>query len=168
MHETADTRARLTHAITDLDDALHRTRPERVAAATLDPTSDMWHLLGPPPSTRGGLNAWCGIAEHLTTHHDTHPTHRVAVDRMLEDLGGWDRSRWFDRSGYPPQDRATTLVRDAGRIISVASQLDPTVAPDPLADGERWQPAVETASRTLAVERRQQTVEHDLGFDLGL
>ena len=56
----------------DLYDALDHTRPERIVAATTDPTHDLWTSLGPPPTTRGGLAAWCGIAEQLETWNDRH------------------------------------------------------------------------------------------------
>ena len=46
------------------------TRPERVVAAAIDPTNELWRSIGPPPTTRGGLAAWCGIAERVETERD--------------------------------------------------------------------------------------------------
>jgi hypothetical protein len=37
----------------------------------------------------------------------------------------------------------------------------------PLADRDRWQQTDETATRALSVEQRRQTIEHDVGLDLG-
>ena len=76
-------RSRLTAAIHDLDTALDLTRPERVAAAATNPRSDPWRILGPPPHTRGGLAAWCGIAEHIEAQHDRDAT-AITVRREVE------------------------------------------------------------------------------------
>jgi hypothetical protein len=162
MDETADARAQLERAITDLDGALHRTRPERVAAATLDPLSEPWQALGPPPHTRGGLNAWCGIAEHLTAHNDTNPTRRDPTGRTDGDRE-LNLAFRLDLIAGPRWDQQTALVDHADRIITIASRLDPTPPPDPLADRDHWQTTVEIAMGAESVARRRP-IEHDLGL----
>jgi hypothetical protein len=169
MGTTADERTRLTHAITDLDDALHRTRPGRIAAATVDPTSPLWDTLGPPAPHSGGLAAWCGLAEQLETRSDAgaltphrsdlrhgSTDERTVVANHLNLLSG---GRW---------KRPSTLAARADDIIATAGRLDSSPAPDPLADRARWHPTVEHAVHTLTIERHQRTVEHDLGLGLSV
>ena len=90
-------------------DALDHTRPERIVAATTDPTHDLWTTLGPPPTTRGGLAAWCGIAEQLETWNDRHPTptERTAPSKTpwLKDPTRARRQPSARRTHCPPQQR---------------------------------------------------------------
>jgi conjugative relaxase-like TrwC/TraI family protein len=161
IEATTEPRTRLSHAIDDLDGALDRTRPQRVVAATLDPSSDFWRLLGPPPSTRGGLAAWCGIAQQLTAHADANLTVSARLPRAGDDI---DYVARLDRLSGPRWDRPTTLVEHAGRIINIASRHDPTPARDQLDDRADWQDTVARAIQTLAIEHRRPAIEHDLGL----
>jgi conjugative relaxase-like TrwC/TraI family protein len=163
VQATAEPRVRLSNAIDDLDDALSRTRPGRVAAAAADHTSVLWAVLGVPPTTRGGLAAWCGIAEQVTAYADLHA--------FSDDGGhaprGRDEIDWIarlDRLAGPRWDRPASLVEHADRIITTAARLDTSPAPEPLRDRARWRPCVEHAIQDLAIERCHRGIEHDLGL----
>jgi conjugative relaxase-like TrwC/TraI family protein len=160
MQATAEPRTRLTHAIDDLDDALAHTRAERVAAAVVDPTNELWDLLGAPPSTRGGLAAWCGIAQQVTAHNDLHAG---VADRPRtgDDI---DYVARLDRLSGPRWDRPATLVEHADRIIAAASRLDPLPAADPIPDGVRWEATVEHAIQHHALEGRHRTIGRGIGL----
>jgi conjugative relaxase-like TrwC/TraI family protein len=160
IEATAEPRTRLTNAIADLDAALDHTRPERVAAAALDPAHALWDLLGPPPPTRGGLAAWCGIAHQVTAHHDLHP----AGDDRLRTSYDIDYIARLDRLSGPRWDRPSTLVDHTDRIIATACQLDPRPSTDPTHDPNHWQTTVERAIHQLAIEHRHHTIERGLGL----
>ncbi|MCU1448498.1 MAG: traA, partial [Acidimicrobiales bacterium] len=139
MTATTDERARLTSDIGDITGALDHTCPERVVAAVTDPTSELWHRLGPPPPTRGGLAAWCGIAQRVEAHLDRQS---LATPTLVSVV---DNARW---------------------IVERASRLDPTPAHQPTEDQGTWQAALEEASRVLAVERPRLAVDHGIGIEL--
>ncbi len=160
---TADERACLTAGIRDLDDALDNSRAERVVAAATSPTSEAWRVLGAPPSTRGGLHAWCGIAERLETRRDRH----ADVDHQDETLGGRGGATRCDRSVAGLDAAAyqsAALVDRAPEIINAAGRLDPTPSRTPLRDPTAWRRAVVAADRALALERQAPTL--DCGLDL--
>ena len=145
MRDTANQRAQLTAAINDLTDALDHTRPERVAAAALDPSNQLWRTLGPPSSTRGGLNAWCGIAERIEAARDGDG---LANNWKRDDL------------------ETTLLLRNAPAILELAGQLDPTSARDPLADRARWRPILDAAVQPQLAQPTAATIDHGLGLEL--
>jgi hypothetical protein len=164
MRATADQRAHLTTALTDIGDALDISRAERVAAATRDSGNELWRTLGPPPATRRGLAAWCGIAERIEAWHDQHPDtrlpdhHAPGADDLL-DLRL--RLHLADR-----RHGIAGLVERAPAIIDRASQQDLSPRPAPLEDRAIWQQAVDAADRALAVEQATRSVERGLGIDL--
>jgi hypothetical protein len=80
-------------AADDLDDAVDRTRRERVVAAAIDPTHELCARLGQPPLTWGGLAAWCGIAEQVTAHNDRH----ARAESSERSRAGPDRIDWSAR-----------------------------------------------------------------------
>jgi hypothetical protein len=148
MGETAIDRSDLSRAVEDIESALSATRLERVAAAALDPTHHLWTDLGPPPHTRGGLSAWCGIAERVETENDrglvqgTRPAYTYDFDEL--DLV----------SDYAPE------------IIETAGRLDPSPARHPLDDRASWQRAVEAGSQTLVIEGPELTIDRGIGIEL--
>ena len=140
--ETADERARLSTAIDALDAALTATRPERVAAAAIDPTNVLWNSIGSPPPTRGGLAAWCGIAERIETEQD-----HAQPKRRTDDL--------------------SSFLEHAHQIIDSASRLDPTPARDALVDRALWQPALAAGTDLVAEHARSAPEEEqELGLEL--
>jgi len=141
---TAHERARLSTAIDDLDTALNATRPARVAAAAMDSTNELWNSIGPPPSTRGGLAAWCGVAERIETDRD-HAQPNLGTNRRTDDLG--------------------TILEHANQIIDAASRLDPTPTRGSQVDRSLWQPAL-AAGSNLVAEHAQPTVEQGLELEL--
>ena len=155
-------RTQLTQAVSDIYDALDSTRPDRVAAAVTDPTNELWTTLGPPPTTRGGLAAWCGIAERLEAWNDQHPllppgTHDASKTPSLNE------QRSLVDSHRP--DELTALLYNTSEVIDKASRIDPSPAAS-RNDRTSWQPILETAQRVLAAERPLPRVEHDLGLEL--
>ena len=142
--DTAHGRARLSSAIDDLDAALNATRPERVAAAAIDPNNELWNSIGPPPPTRGGLAAWCGIAERIETEQD-HAQPNRSTHRRTDDLG--------------------TVLEHANDIIDAANRLDATAARSALVDRSLWQPAL-AAGTNLVAEHARPAPEQGLGLEL--
>ena len=140
--DTADERARLSSAIDDLDAALTATRPERVAAAAIDPTNELWNSIGPPPTTRGGLAAWCGIAERFETERD-HAQPNLGTHHQTDDLAH--------------------VLEHANQIIGAASRLDPTPTRGTIVDRSLWQPALAAGSALIA-EPAQQVLEQGVGL----
>jgi conjugative relaxase-like TrwC/TraI family protein len=164
MRATADQRAHLTTALTDIGDALDITRAERVAAATRDPGNELWRTLGPPPASRGGLAAWCGIAERIEAWRDQHPDTRLPDHHApgADDLADLRlRLHLADR-----RHGIAGLVERAPAIIDRASQQDLSPPRAPLEDWAIWQQAVDAAHRALAVEQATRSVERGLGIDL--
>ncbi|MDQ6794447.1 MAG: hypothetical protein M3067_06465, partial [Chloroflexota bacterium] len=148
MGETAVERSDLSRAVEDVESALTATRPERVAAAALDPTHHLWTDLGPPPQTRGGLAAWCGIAERVETKND-----RGLVQAT--------------RAAYVHDFDEFDLVSDyAPEIIETAGRLDPSPARHPVDDRASWQRAVEAGSQTLVIEGPELTIDRGIGIEL--
>lgn len=165
MRATADQRAHLTSAVADIGDALDISRPERVASATRDPDSELWRTLGPPPTTRGGLAAWCGIAERVEAWRDQHPSTRLLGPRVSS---AYDLADLRVRLRLHPdhrRDRIAVLVERAPAIIDHASQLDPNPPRLPLEDRAAWQPAVDAADRALALEQAR-SINRGLGIEL--
>ncbi|MGO9874559.1 MAG: hypothetical protein ACLPVY_12225 [Acidimicrobiia bacterium] len=140
---TADRRDNLTKAIKDLDIALAVTRPERVIAAAIDPANELWRSIGPPPATRGGLAAWCGIAEQVETERDRGRPN-LGTRRVNDDLGA--------------------VLGHAHEIIDAASRQDPTPTHRTPVDPSLWQPRL-AGSRRIT-EPTQQTLEQGVGLEL--
>jgi conjugative relaxase-like TrwC/TraI family protein len=148
---TGGQRRELEAAIHDTTAALDHTRPQRVATAALDPTSHLWDTLGPPPPSRGGLAAWCGIAQQLETIND----HELGQPQQVP------------AAFYTPQERHTaSLLAEATGIIATAHHLDPTPARDTLQDQATWQPALEAATQHVAERRPTREIDHGLGIGL--
>jgi hypothetical protein len=141
LRETSREREQFSAATRDLADALDRTRPERVVGATLDPADSLWTMLGPPPPTRGGLNAWCGLAQQIV----------AAADQRSDALA--------------PHELGT-VVTHAPEIIELASDLDPGTAPNALADRPRWQQSLHATVDVLTAERPTPVLEQGLGLEL--
>jgi conjugative relaxase-like TrwC/TraI family protein len=166
MRATAHPRAHLTSAVADIGDALDITRAERVAAATRDPSNELWQTLGPPPVTRGGLAAWCGIAERIDAWRDQHP------DTPLPDHhapGADDCAEVRLRLHLHRADRRhemAALARRAPAIIDHASQFDHGPPTRPLEDRTAWQPTVDAADRALTVEQTARSMDRGLGIEL--
>jgi hypothetical protein len=57
--DSAPARRALESALTQLDDALDHTRPDRVRALADKPPSDLVERLGRPPSSPAGGAVWC-------------------------------------------------------------------------------------------------------------
>jgi len=131
--DSADERARLSTAIDALDAALAATRPARVVVASTDATNELWNSIGPPPPTRGGLAAWCGIAERIETEQD-HAQPNLGTKRRTDDLA--------------------TILEHANDIIDVANRLDPIPARGSGVDRSLWQPTLAAGSNLVAQHAR--------------
>jgi conjugative relaxase-like TrwC/TraI family protein len=122
---SAGRRQDLATATDDLQDALIRTRGQRLQDAVNDPSHELWSVVGPPPMDPGGLTAWYGIADAYEAWIDHRPPNNVRVDRLLGEpthpnLGlrpSNARDQW---------NRVATLVDHHEEIISMARELNPT------------------------------------------
>lgn len=166
MRATADERAHLTSAVADIGDALDITRSERVAAATCDPTSELWQTLGPPPATRGGLAAWCGIAERVEAWRDQHPDTRPSAHRPPSAADYADLRLGLRLHLAHQRDGIAALVERAPAIIDHASQLDHSPPGPPLEHRTAWQPTVDAADHALALEQPVRSIKRGLGIEL--
>jgi len=141
----ADARDSLTNAINDLDTALAVTRPERVIAAAIDPTNELWTSIGPPPATRGGLAAWCGIAERVEAERDRGQPN-LTTCRVTDD----------------PRDCPRTRTRDHRRREPTGSDHDTRLACRPVALAararRRLRPRRRTRTRSPGTRRRTRVV----------
>lgn len=163
--KSAEERDRLTRAVKDLDDALASTRAQRVAAAAVDPASELWQSLGPPPETRGGLAAWCGIAERLDTWTDRRSSTTSRLDRFAprsHPLLGPRPSVSDDREW----DAVSTLLDHSAELVRSASRRDPGPPGRLLEDQDLWQPAVKVAADSIQVEHRTRAITHGSGIEL--
>ncbi len=161
MARTARSHARLTDAICDLDLALDLTRPQRIAAAVTDPSSDLWSHLGPPPTTRGGLAAWCGIAERLETGNDRNvaPTSVTSGAASRRRLQPGALLRDVSRNG----ERAE-LLDNAQAIMEAAGAHDPAPARGAIPDRTQWQDILERVHDALP--RRSAGLDVTMGIEL--
>ncbi len=164
MHDTADQRARLTQAINDIDHALTTTRPDRVAAAALDPTSELWATLGPPPDSRGGRDAWCGIALELEAWRDRPPNPEPWIDERLGEPTHPLLGTRPARHGRDQWEHLATLLDHTDDILDTAHRLDPT-PPTGRADPADWQHTLQRAT-PLIIEPDQPGIDHGLGLSI--
>ncbi len=161
--DTAHDRAALTNSINDLDAALAATRPERVAAAALNPTHKLWQLLGPPPATRGGLAAWCGIAERIEDLRDRGASPDGWIDHV-PDACAHPMLGLRPALGRESDDLARVLS-SARELVDAASRLDssPTTTHG-FVDRSKWQATLRAADDALAT--KQRAVDYSLGLEL--
>ncbi len=160
---TAADQARLTNCINDLDAALAATRPERVAAAALDPRNKLWQVLGPPPATRGGLAAWCGITERIEDWRDR----GASPDRWIDHVPD---ARGHPMLGLRPcalgreSDDLARVLSTARELIDAASRLDPCPTRKGFVDRSNWLTTLRAAERALPT--KQPALDHSLGLEL--
>jgi hypothetical protein len=163
--ETADKRSRLSNAIAEIDDALVATRPGRVMAAAANPASALQATLGPPPTTRGGLAAWCGIARRLEAWQDYRPDSKSVLDgfgrRVHPVLGPRP-----DMGGGRQWDEVAVVLRNAPELIRAAGGRDPGPAVAPFDDQVVWEDALKAAGRVIAAEMATRAVSRGHGIEL--
>jgi hypothetical protein len=127
---------------------------------------ELWRTLGPPPVTRGGLAAWCGIAERIEAWRDQHPDtslpdhHAPGADEFA-DLRLRLRLHLADR-----RHGMAALAKRAPAIIDHASQFDDGPPTPALEDRTAWQPTVDAADRALTVEQAARSMDRGLGIEL--
>jgi hypothetical protein len=107
---TAPERRNLITDLTVIDDALERTRPQRVLEALDRAASWQVELLGAVPRTSAGRAVWCDAAHRLETHLDHHagaqPGWRQVCDAVADTpelCALADRHLHVDRLGGPQQ-----------------------------------------------------------------
>jgi conjugative relaxase-like TrwC/TraI family protein len=152
MDATSEQRRQLEARIHDAAAALDGTRIQRIADAALDPTNQLWETLGPPPPSRGGTAAWCGIAEQLETINDHHA---AIADRQVP------------AAFYTSQERqVAALLAYAADIIDTANRLDPRPTLHPLQEQALWQRALESAAQHLSAQRPPPAIDDDRSLGL--
>lgn len=166
MRATAPDRTRLNAAIEDLEAALDHTRPERIRAATTDPTSTLWTTLGPPPRTPGGLAAWCLLAEQLEAWDDRPPETDEWPDRLLREPTHPVLGRRPNRDGRDVWNRLVVLLDNWDPIKAAAERLE-SHSTGITAEPETWRLAIDTAAES-AVERSGVAMPRADDLGLGL
>ena len=121
LEATKDERTELRRTLREIDAALEDTRVERVLALAHDDSPPFYLLesLGEVPLSRGGQQAWCGLAIEIERYRDRH-----AVTNEFMALGA-DPECEVQRLPDKNWNRVNDLIRDADAIIEVAHELDP-------------------------------------------
>jgi hypothetical protein len=102
-------RKELDATLAQVDAALDRTRPDRVAAFADDPPDYLVAPIGPVPDTRAGRAGWCHDALDI----------EAAVDRNEGRIPAW--SGWSQQT-----DRASHEIAVADRVLEASSdRADP-------------------------------------------
>jgi conjugative relaxase-like TrwC/TraI family protein len=140
----APERRNLVTELAVIDDALERTRPQRVLEALDRPASWQVELLGPVPRTVAGRAVWCAAADRLETHLDHHTGAEPGWRQVCDD------------------------VADAPQLCALAARYLPV---DRLGGPQQWTRAAERAGELHLANR--EPVPHELGdcgigLDLGL
>ncbi len=124
---TAPERRRLTTDLAVIDDALERTRPQRVLEALDRPASWQVELLGPVPRTPAGRAVWCDAAHRLETHLDHHAGAEPGWRQVRNDVADTpercalaDRHLHVDRLGGPQQWARATERADELHLAHLA------------------------------------------------
>jgi hypothetical protein len=137
--------AELEQAFTDVDGVLDRLRADRVIemASGHEPRTHVKAILGEPPASLAGRQAWCALAYEIETYRDHHPD---AVGHEYEDgvhaAIGPSPSSLSDRT---PWDHLARRIADGAEIIVVAGALPFENQPDRLGGPEQWSERVNRA-----------------------
>ncbi|HSH61568.1 MAG TPA: hypothetical protein VK988_18360, partial [Acidimicrobiales bacterium] len=155
---TADRRQELSQAVADLDDALQRSRPERVQALAgqeITP-AHLVHALGPLPEGPGPRAVWCALAEEVEQFRDRHPGREV--DEEVD--------RWRQPDVHADQEGLHDLLDRAPELIAVGKHL--SIEADPLRDlsPQGWA-AQRGQAEALAPRLPEPALEQSLGMVLG-
>ena len=130
--------ADLEQAVGDVDGALDRVRVERVIAMACGNESRMHavRMLGEPPPSVAGRQAWCALAYEIETYRDHHPN--VAghehEERVQARTGPWPSSLCDRRPG----EYLARRITDGAEIIAVADALPIEEQTVGLGGPERW------------------------------
>jgi conjugative relaxase-like TrwC/TraI family protein len=129
--DVAGERKESNTSLAQIDAALDRTRPDRVAALADNPPEYLLARIGPPPQTAAGQAVWC--------HH------ALDIEATLDRNGG----RSPAQAGWSPQiDRARHQITVADRVLQAGSDQ-----PGP----SEW---AELAERAGAVLDQVRLLEH--------
>jgi hypothetical protein len=134
MADLAPQRKQLGLRLAQIDAALERTRPDRIAAIADNPPEHLVSRIGPAPRTPAGRAVWCHHALDIET----------AVDRSDGRSPGW--------SGQSQQ------AREARRQIAVADRVL-RVATDRLRPSE-WAELAQQAGAVLDQARRAERIRN--------
>ena len=157
--------ADLEQSVADVDRALERVRAERVIAMERGdvPRSHVVGLLGEPPSSVPGRQAWCALAYEIETYRDHHPIaigheHEEGVHAAIGPCPSWlsDRMSW---------DHLTRRIGDGAGVVVLADSLSVQEQPGlggPARWSERLDHAFEVWGAVVALERDSPS----LGIDL--
>ena len=104
LAQTHHSRAELASEFEAVDDALNRTRPDRVQALSQAPSDQLLDLLSVPPQTVAAQNLWPRLADIVETHLDRHPPHGPPWHALCGDLRA---ARKLMTDPPPPLDRPT-------------------------------------------------------------
>jgi hypothetical protein len=156
----------LEGAVTDISNALDHTRPARVLAMLHAENLPVYltGVLGAPPETVAGRQAWCGLAWEIESYRDSHP----AAVRHESDVGPQAAL------GRCPEhySETHTWVHLAGRIaggndiVAAAGSMTADDLTAELGDVRCWAARLHAAEKVLGADRVLTTLER--GIDLGL
>ena len=143
----------LEQAFADVDGALDRLRADRVIAMASghEPRTHVVAIVGEPPASLAGRQAWCALAYEIETYRDHHPEapgreHENGVQAAT----GPSPSSLSDRTTW---DHLARRIADGAEIIAVAGALLVEEQPDRLGGPERWSERL-----NIAFEAREAVV----------
>jgi hypothetical protein len=149
--------ADLEQAIADVHGALERLRAGRVIdmASGHEPRVHVVAVLGDPPPSVAGRQAWCALGFEIETYRDHHPDavgheHQEGVQAAI---GPWPSSL----SDGATWDHLARRVADGAEIIAIADAIPLEDEPDRLGGPERWSErlnhAFEARDAVVALDR---------------
>ncbi len=149
--------ADLEQSFADVDGVLDRLRTDRVIdmASGHAPRMHVVAMLGEPPPSIAGRQAWCALAYEIETYRDHHPDaggheHEDGVRAAI----GPSPSSLSDRTAW---DHLVRRIAHGAEIIAVADGLPLDDEPDRLGGPERWSErlnrAFEARDAVVALER---------------
>ncbi len=149
--------ADLEQAVADVEGALERVRVERVIAMESghESRTQLVGMLGVPPNSVAGRQAWCGMAYEVETYRDHHPEiigheHEEGVYAAI----GPSPSSFRDRATW---DHLVRRMADGAEIVAAADALPVEEQPVGLGGPDRWSErlndAFEARGASVALER---------------
>jgi conjugative relaxase-like TrwC/TraI family protein len=157
--------ADLEQSVADVERALERVRTDRVIAMERGdaPRSHVVGMLGEPPSSFTGRQAWCALAYEIETYRDHHPNavgheHEHGAQAAI----GPAPSSLSDRISW---DHLTRRIADGAAIVAVADAL-PVEEQLGLGGPERWSERLDDAFEVWGAAVALERDAPSLGIDL--
>jgi hypothetical protein len=148
--------ADLERAFADVDRALDRVRANRVIsmASGREPRTHLVGMLGEPPPSVAGRQAWCALAYEIESYRDHHPDavgheHEEGIQAAI----GHSPSSFNDRITW---DHLARRIADGAHVVAIADDLPIGQAVEldgPECWSQRLNHAFEASGAVVALDR---------------